>query len=343
MIAELPNTSCELRVAGCEQRSQRAPSNSKLENRKSKIESNSKFKIRTNPRFVIRTSNLIRHSDFDFRTSRAAGFTMIELLVVIGIILILIGLFFAGAKLVTAQAKERDTRIMLETAKTMFANYQQATKLYVNVSTSNSYRIYIKGTQLPIQVSNGVASPSLVWSEGQEVARNTPQPYMVPGYPYPITSLMSPDSCGILVPGHDFNGGLDLSLRNTEAIMQAMLSVPENQTILNNLPASKRVLDVSMNIPLLLDGWGNVIIFCPGGGLTGVWVDPSVGSQEVITSEGVQTSPYPQNGFTTGVPVNNKPFFASAGPDGDMSNAHAYTSGTPTSDMTDDNIYSFQN
>jgi prepilin-type N-terminal cleavage/methylation domain-containing protein len=272
------------------------------------------------------------------------GFTMIELLVVIGIILILIGLFFAGAKLVTAQAKQRDTKTMLETAKTMFENYKQATKLNVNLPLNVSqsppvYYISIKGATVgqleatnSLNAATGLSAASLVWSEGQEQARNT-----LPN------KLMSPDNCGILVPGHSFSGGLDGSVRNTEVIMQAMLTVPENQTILNNLPASKRVMDVSTNIPLLLDGWGNVIIFCPGGGLTGVWVDPSYGNTAVITSEGVQPITYNPNNLPAGTPINNKPFFASAGPDGDMTNSHSYSGGTPTSDMTDDNIYSFQN
>jgi hypothetical protein len=45
--------------------------------------------------------------------------------------------------------------------------------------------------------------------------------------------------------------------------------------------------------------------------------------------------------------MNAHPFFVSAGPDGDVSNAHGWispaASGPPNKSMVDDNIYSFQN
>jgi hypothetical protein len=47
---------------------------------------------------------------------------------------------------------------------------------------------------------------------------------------------------------------------------------------------------------------------------------------------------------TAGTIYAGQPFFISAGPDGDISNSHGNpTLRPPTSDMTDDNIYSFQN
>jgi hypothetical protein len=268
---------------------------------------------------------------------------MIELLVVIGIILILMGLFFAGAKVVTAQAKARDTKSMLETAKTMFENYQQAGGLNVNVPYNNSplqtgggpvHTVAIKGAnaaggyvlsfvnQFGQSSQSYSQAASLVWSEGEVQA---------PG-------SMTDIALQLTNPAH---GALHQTILNTEVVMQAMLTVPENQTIINNLPPSKIVRDAANGIPLLLDGWGNPILFVPGGGLMLVWVDPSYGQSEVITSEGVM-QPSTYNPGNSLVPLANKPFFVSAGPDGDLSNAHGNTSGTPTSDMTDDNIYSFQ-
>jgi prepilin-type N-terminal cleavage/methylation domain-containing protein len=277
-----------------------------------------------------------------FRAAHA--FTMIELLVVIGIILILMGLFFAGAKVVTAQAKARDTKTMLQIAATMFANYEQAGGLNTNVPYNLSqggngpiHTLAIKGAnpanliQLYQTIGQSTQSyaqaASLVWSEGEVPA---PQ------------GAISPDAIGLSNPNH---GALHLTIANTEAIMQAMLTVPENQTIVNNLPSSKIAKDAANGIPLLLDGYGNPILFVPGGGLAVVWVDPSFNQAEVITTEGVKnpSGPSAYNPSSSTVPLPNKPFFVSAGPDGDMSNAHGYTSGNPTtSDMTDDNIYSFQ-
>jgi type II secretory pathway pseudopilin PulG len=250
---------------------------------------------------------------------------MVELLVVLGIILILIGLFFAGAKVVTGQAKARDTKSMLETAKTMFANYQQQDNLAMFTNTANNYT-GPKGA-LPVTMSNFTSgNSSLIWSEGLEQA---------PG-------SVTLDALQLTNSGH---GTLPPAIANTEAMMHAMLTIHENQTIINNLPSSKVVKDAVSGIPLLLDGYGNPIIFVFGGGLTGVWVDPSYGQTEVITTERVQPNGYDPTStkyVAAGQSISNRPFFASAGPDGDMSNAHGYSSGTPTSDMTDDNVYSFQ-
>jgi len=64
----------------------------KLETRNPKLESNSKFEVRSQGRFVIRISNLIRHSNFEFRISRAAGFTLIEMITVLTIIIIVLAI-----------------------------------------------------------------------------------------------------------------------------------------------------------------------------------------------------------------------------------------------------------
>jgi prepilin-type N-terminal cleavage/methylation domain-containing protein len=268
-----------------------------------------------------------------------SGFTLIELLVVIGIILLLIGLFYGGVKLVTAQAKERDTRTMLETCKTMFENYRQATHLAItgisapvpNVPKGASSVTTPTGTVIVMAFTVGnTATGSQIWDMGNE----------------PTLGAVTSDSLGLSNANRTLpRGRLPDALQNTEVIMQAMLTLPENQTILNNLPPSKVGKDAATNIPLILDGWGNPIFFCPGGGLTAVWVDPAYGQPEVITSDGVKGNGYDPTNTTyvpAGTPVPNQPFFVSAGPDGDCSNAHGWTSGTPNSNQTDDNIYSFK-
>ncbi len=245
---------------------------------------------------------------------RRTAFTLIELLVVIGIILILIGLFFAGAKVVTAQAKQRDTQTALETCKTMFENYKQATHL-------NRY---------PTGISFGPnALPSATtttWYTAQEVPPVGP--------PSMSATLM----------------------QDTAIIMYAIEAIPENQKIITSLPPNKIVTvtatiptsttnatpPITANVPLVLDGWGNPILFVPGGGLgenvaSGlVWLDGvNVG---IITSVGPITAtstPYKLSSYPpANTPLNNQPFFVSAGPDGDFDNS---------STQTDDNVYSFNN
>lgn len=84
-------------------------------------------------------------------------------------------------------------------------------------------------------------------------------------------------------------------------------------------------------IPVLLDGWGNPIIFVPGGTL-GL---PKGGNS--LNADG--TMPVGKGGMASGTGMgalwtqasspNGRPFFASAGPDGDFSKA-------------DDNLYSYE-
>jgi prepilin-type N-terminal cleavage/methylation domain-containing protein len=261
------------------------------------------------------------HSAFGFRHSALSpAFTLIELLVVIGIILILMGLFFAGAKIVTAQAKQRDTQTALETCKTMFENYKQATHL----------------TRYPMGISFGPnvvppVTPPTTWYTAQE-------------YP-PVGAFSSPPSMSSTL------------MQDTAIIMNAIEAIPENQKIITNLPPNKIVTvtvliptgsgpgttSTQVNVPLILDGWGNPILFVPGGGLgvnvaNGlVWLDGvNVG---IMTSVGPITSsstPYNLGAYppAAGTPLNNQPFFVSAGPDGDFDNS---------STQTDDNVYSFNN
>ncbi len=277
----------------------------------------------------LKSSSISIASQWRARPSRH-GFTLIELLVVIGIILLLMGIFYAGVKIVTAQAKERDTRTMLETCKTMFENYRSSTHLTITISPNVPN--VPKGATWAFVLSNG-AMGSQVWALGQES---------------PL-GLVTPQALDLGNPNRVLpRGRMPDALQNTEAIMQAMLTVPENQTIFNNLPQNKVIKDALTNVPLILDGWGNPIFFCPGGGMTAIWVDPvgNGNATQVVTSEGVKPNGY--NPLLTtyvplGSPISNQPFFVSAGPDEDLSNGHGWTTGSPiTSSMNDDNIYSFK-
>lgn len=258
------------------------------------------------------------------RTSR--GFTLIELLVVIGILLILISLFAVGANYVTLQLKIRSTKATLEIAKQMWANYQQATSLQKPIPTE------LPGTT-PIYTNYpGAPSSTPNWLMGQDIAAGA----ITPDY----LQLSNANRTG----NSSYPFGLPNEVANTELVMQALLTVPQNQTLLNNIPGNSVIRDADTytgNCALLLDGWGNPILFVPGGGLTGVWVDYSQGAsnQPTITSEG---NVYPAQNQTPA--MNAHPFFVSAGPDGDVSNAHGWTApAAPNSSMVDDNIYSFQN
>ena len=63
------------------------------------------------------------------RRARAGGFTMIEIMVALGIILLLVGILIVGITFVGRSAKERATRVTLSNARSMFAEFDAKTRL----------------------------------------------------------------------------------------------------------------------------------------------------------------------------------------------------------------------
>ncbi len=282
------------------------------------------------------------HNQPPISNRRNSAFTLLELLVVIGIILVLIGLFFAGAKIVTTQAKARDTKTALETCKMMLDNYRQATHLSRPVPQMLAPGPIGVTVINPSNNAGSISGTSLFWTVGEEAV--------------PTTAL----SGDAITPAT--LAGQPPAVLNTICVMAVLVTLPENRTIINNLPATK-VLNVTLPsgqvIPLIRDGYGNPILFVPGGGIGNysangaLWLNASTAGYGIVTANGNITptappSPYLLSTYDANMLPNNatwtgQPFFVSAGPDGDVSNSHGNTSGTPTSDMTDDNIYSFQN
>jgi prepilin-type N-terminal cleavage/methylation domain-containing protein len=254
---------------------------------------------------------------------RRRAFTLIELLVVIGIILILVGLFFGGAKIVTAQAKERDTKTMLQTCKSMFENYRQDTKL----------------TRYPASLLGfgpNFTPTATTWYTGQEAAIGS----------------VSTDALGLNPPPQTITSSASSILYDTACVFEALEALPENQTMMANIPGNKKIslnlvqvtgaTTTTTQVTLFLDGWGNVILFVPGGGLGEnianglVSIDGT--NQGIITSTQIitpSTTP-PVSTYSPAAvgaaPSSNQPFFVSAGPDGILNNGTS----------SDDNLYSFQ-
>jgi hypothetical protein len=127
---------------------------------------------------------------------------------------------------------------------------------------------------------------------------------------------------------------------NTEIAMQMLIAIPLNRTALSGIPSNQQEKNTaSRNVtdprtmpmfpvgvpPLVLDGWGNPMIFVPAGGLRVTFASRN-NAPAVVTSAGVYD---PTNAGTPNPPIGVRPFFASAGPDGDFSKG-------------DDNIYSFE-
>ena len=125
-----------------------------------------------------------------------------------------------------------------------------------------------------------------------------------------------------------------LAVQHTQWVYLKLRSVPANRDVMTKLPPEKVYTSPNppvqppsapalgsavTSVPIVLDSWGNPIIFVPRAGLSGVRKLPT-------ENNGVVT--YGQTNLTIKSP-DGRPFFASAGEDGDFSKG-------------DDNVYSFE-
>ncbi len=244
------------------------------------------------------------------------GFTVLELLLVIGIIILLVTLFFIGFKHVANSNRVQDTKSTLQTAATLFGNYDQATHL----------------TKVP------------GWLTNFESAATMP-------------TAMSVESLQLLVASHPVPPQIVI---DTETVMATLTGIPDNQKIVGSLPQAKTVVELARTgdptgttySAMLQDSWGNPIFFVFANGLAGVtssggdtynsstqyqrgnrviyqgriytWINQTSGN-----STPPITSPYSDANWGGLCSPDLRPFWVSAGPDGDLSKG-------------DDNVYSFE-
>lgn len=223
------------------------------------------------------------------------AFTLIEMLIVIGVVMILAGMLFFGGRAITASSKEKTTRTTLAALSGMLAEADAKTRFSADQTTA-------------------LAAPGFV-------------------------ERPAPDG--------DRDGAAVLA---TRAIMEQLLAYPINKTAMGQLPAGIIIVDDPATMddesawadrnndgnldpplpPLPLDAWNNPIIFVPGGGLTGVTF--------------AQFGDDQPGDFRTVVAPGNRPFWASAGPDGVLGNFDPDSDPLTINSILggDDNLYSFE-
>jgi prepilin-type N-terminal cleavage/methylation domain-containing protein len=256
------------------------------------------------------------------------GFTLLELLGVIGIMLILISLAVIGFETLDRSANGKQTRAMMDDCTAMLNEFE-ATSGGINALGGNA--------------AASATNPYPAGAGGP-----------LGGSSYETTAMVNATGT---------YGRYGTAVINTWYVMAYLMRDPKVKDMVEKLPPS-RVLTIAggtgTQVPwypwyggtapagmntnsgtVLLDGWGNPIIFVPTGGIT-VWKKGQISPTTITSRDGL-------------------PFFASAGPDGDFG-ADAYqlplpaavaTStdnwtdtggmGTNRTPMGDDNIYSFEN
>jgi prepilin-type N-terminal cleavage/methylation domain-containing protein len=267
------------------------------------------------------------------------GFTLVEILIVIAIIALLGTIAFVGYRAVTRQGLTNRTRMTLSNVASIFAEYDAKTKLkrqptHAWTQAAGGNATYY--TVPPYRVPPELPPAFDFWKDYNPAITATPERNdEQEGMPAP--SSVDQDSAAV---------------RNTQIVLYLAAQIPSNKTLIDNVDAAD-VMKLHDNLPetatfderqhpVLLDAWGNAIIFVPASGLRGVYLgDPP--EEFVVTSVKVYAADDLPDGV---VAPNARPFFASAGEDGvfgysDTNGSKAFEDGSDTGGG-DDNLYSFE-
>jgi prepilin-type N-terminal cleavage/methylation domain-containing protein len=244
---------------------------------------------------------------------RRKGFTLIELLVVIGIIALLAAILIVGVKSISKSSHEKATRTNMENLKSLvveLTNSGAMDKIY------NMYKYnptpppnYPYGQPLPTPFNPGgaaVAIPGNVQKDSPDrlPAFTTSAPPYIPKNEVARTQLVM----GML-----------------NSVASAMIQKLPSGTFMSAAEANSAAkLKTPMPVTVPLDGWGNPMIFVPGGGIrvTVTGTNKTVVTQTITAPDG-------------------KGFWASAGPDGIFTDT--INSSPNQKPNGDDNVYSFEN
>lgn len=263
------------------------------------------------------------------------GFTLIEIIVVIAIIIILIGLVLAGMKHATTTSKENLTIIQLENLQSMLGEADA------------------NGGLLPLDSPGFLDNPGDVTKDTYEDSK--------PGDAIGTPRLARWKSTGVV--RSQFAMGYLRRVSTNRQLVQNMTNVMPQEMIgapyASAPPAPATPINVQSvvapgygvpNPPIPADAWGNPIVFVQLSGMKayGDWEtdanhpykrgtviqegttyiralkDGALQSSKADTKVWEPMPSYPKVVVSPG----HKPFFASAGPDGDFR-------------TTDDNVYSF--
>lgn len=262
---------------------------------------------------------------------RRKGFTLLELLTVIGVMLVLMSMAVIGYRVVGNNANTRATHANLENLQSMLAEFETQQTF---TSVYGFYNIpSAQPAQTPFSPTNAVISSFTTGPIGVAAP-----PIRGASFPIADVTVGATDRFGPVV-----NATMDA--------MAILVRVPTNKQVIAQVPSKSLLKDVngqaytvpptppppgvtpSNAVPryCMVDGWNNPIILVPAGGLVLNVPDPASTTSPQGTKQMLvrSTGTTPFTGTAPPVSVNDRPFWASAGPDGDFSTG-------------EDNIYSFQ-
>lgn len=322
---------------------------------------------------------------------RRSGFTLLEIMIAIGIIVILAGILIMGGNTVMKSSREKATKVSLASVQGMFAEFDAKTGLSkppamwlwnqsgtlkivgaVDTPTINTdfwRRPGMTGSAIfeTLDAPGVVMDSNVETRNGSKAVINTqivmnylmampanrdalqklrPEQYMIPEFQTSDKKVRAGGNDGVLHTSDDadesigYVTGSRVQYNGQRFLCKKQIILFPDTPVDTTPPGGDWVADNGPAAPVMLDAWGNPIIFVPG---TGLRVRLLNGEKELKTDTSPESlkqtwiivSPegkVKDNGTGAAPPVvtqPGRPFFASAGPDGDFAKG-------------DDNIYSFQ-
>jgi prepilin-type N-terminal cleavage/methylation domain-containing protein len=245
------------------------------------------------------------------------AFTLIEILIVIGIISVLVTLVTLGVRQIGNTGRAKSTRVTMENLQNLVTEKQVTGGVGALDEVYPLVNFPAKPPDAPTAalVRAEAAPPNVTRNVGKD--RN----------PVWSGSPLAPQN----------------AIARTQAVVALLRAVPNNAKWISALPSNQIWLPKvpsevpgppGSTIPIILDAWGNPIIYVPSGGLTGVTVSGNVKSKyadfDVTTAQDTVESP------------SKRGFWASAGPDGFFTDPDPSKSLDEREPYGDDNVYSFQ-
>ena len=259
------------------------------------------------------------------RPTSRRGFTLVELLVVIGILVLVTGLVVGGFAAVGTGAQNRQTRAFMQTADALLTNYEAVQGQDKLLGRMNA-RLENRGDYAVVVTSFG--------GEMQFVLQDAS----------PTDDVVDPSVLDDALVNVDGPARFtNAAVVATQEALRLMARAGDNEQLLANLPSQallpfpaaapagsvedgERIFVAGdpggQAQPLLADGFGNPMILVPPGGLRNLTLSAHEDEAHVVTSRGIVEP-------DASSPGGLRLFWASAGADGNFA-------------THDDNVYSFE-
>lgn len=262
----------------------------------------------------------VRVSPARIAGSGRRGFTLLEMMITVGILLVLMGVLLVGLNVILGNNQRKQTELILKRAQSLTAELGNSKEARASFYQRVLYRSMIEGTDPAIPNANGQQNAGNSRAAVYRTVLITEFLLSIPANRTAAEKL-NPRSAGD-VP--DLVGEPIMKILNTSDPALPVRTPPPNDRTNGQLLAN-----------VLVDAWGNPIVFVADGfetvSATGAPVPQAslgglTGLKSTITGGNVNSNN--ASGPTRFTAADRRPFWFSAGPDGNY-------------ETHDDNVYSF--